>query len=219
MSIAITNIGVSGNTSGAALTLSSVTVPANSIIIVLIMEFVAAQPGSMSDSAGNTYSLISNLSINGTGIFYSITGKALSGGTITYTKHTSGTAVSLAASYLTGAALATPDSAVTASVTGTSKTPSLTSGVPSVRNEMLIGLMAYDTVAGIIADGNWVGAPSLGPTEGSGGFNNATVFGGSQLVASPAAKTFAPGLSLNSDWSVFIIGFRPVGTSGMMSVL
>src|SRR6516162_5800095 len=98
MTYAVTNIGGNGNITGAtlAITVPAAGVPRNSVILVAVSEQTATVFGTMADTAGNTYTVATQLNYTGGasttgagGMFISSTGTALvSGNTITYTKAT-----------------------------------------------------------------------------------------------------------------------------------
>ena len=225
MTISIVNAGVGGNSTGATATISGVTVPAGAIIVVLVGEASGASSlGSVSDSAGNSYSIITQAANDGSpvfgvgGIFYSTTGNALSNGTITYTKQSSPDAASLSAVYVTGAAATNPlDTAVTASATGLSTNPSVTSGTPATNCELFIGALSWSPNSGTFGEdgGNgWATPPNQGTSE-----SFTVVAGGSQVNGSYGAKTFAPSLSASFKWAAFIIGFKAPPSGRFLAIL
>ena len=133
--LALTNLGI-GGTSVTTL----VSVPAGCLIVVGFRGSTAP-----TDSAGNTYTLAKTVSSPGGSalfLYYCANCLALpSGSTITAT----GGSV-ITAAFTGGILAASPlDQAVSAS--GTSTTPSVTSGVPAESGELWIGIMALDTTA------------------------------------------------------------------------
>ena len=146
------DLGSSNNAAGATLTLTGVTVPANSLVCVAVSEAVAVTAGTLSDGTNSYTAITSELMSTSVGIgvifefFY--TG-AQSNLTLTYTKGGTGDKCSMAAFYALGVNGTTPvDSAVTAVAQSTSATPTITSGVPTQSGDLIVAMVAYDYSSG-----------------------------------------------------------------------
>ena len=220
MTISATSSGSGGNGSNTTVVLSGVTVPAGAIIVVAVTEASGdALLGSVSDSAGNSYSLITSADAGGSsfyesGIFYSTTGNALSGGSLTYTKHNGVANTAISAVYVTGAKASSPlDTAVTQRATGSSSAPSVTSGTPTSQGELFIATVGWPNATLTQDSGHGWASP---PAQGS---STANVAGGNQINSTAAALTFSPALGSAQSWAAFVIGFKPATRPGMFAVL
>jgi hypothetical protein len=150
-----------GTGAGATITVTVPAggVPAGSLIFVAATDLATTAGGSVVDTAGNTYTLISSVARNGAGAngfvrtYYAKNSTALaSGNSITLTKVDGTARGAMTALYATGMNTSAPlDLAVTA--TGSSAAPSVASGAPAVAGELFIGVVNHD---------EWVGHPSGG---------------------------------------------------------
>lgn len=213
MTVAVVDLGSHGDVAGATAALT-VTVPAKSLICVFASDFNSTGfGGSIGDGGHNTYTTIAqkfnnNSSANGYGIFaYAWNSVALTGATLAYTKKASGTNAAIAAFYATGIqTLFDPlDSGVTATTTGSSTTPSVTSGVAAVPGELIVGAICEH---GATSDTFSQDASFSSPFD----FNNSTVAvqaGGFLINISTAAQTYNT-IITNRPWAAFIAGFKPV---------
>lgn len=224
--MARTNIGT-----GAVIALTvSITVgaggvPAGNLIVVEVQDTTpGAATGTMSDTAGNTYTLAisrspNNSSTNGsTQYFYAWNCAALvSGNTIVYTGTSGTTSKSVSAVY-TNEADNTADpliSAVTTTATGTSATLSVTSGVPGVANAVFFACVGRNNPTGAVftqdtAHG-WSNPPN--DTHEGSGSPHSGINGGSQVNATNSALTFAPGWSTTANQALLIIAFNPASST------
>lgn len=215
-SITVTNIGVNNNTSGATLALTSVTVPASSLIIVGVCEYNSGTGGSGTVSDGvNTYTLIkaaSPNSLHGTCSIYSAPSASLTSGTITYTKFLTGSVTAISAFYASNMVSQAADSAVSASATGNSTSPSVTSGTPAVAGELFVALCGQADVVGPVSTftqdtaHGWT-TPFVDSVAGTS--PTASVDGGSQVNGSLSSLTFSPTLSSGGNWAAIVVGFKP----------
>ena len=214
--VSVVDLGTSTNTTGATLTLTSVTVPAGALICVLVTEAVSSSAGTLSDGGTNTYSIPTGASIalpsteGYTMIFRAYNASALTNATLTYTKQTSGRTASMSAFYATGIQTSSDptDSNVTATASRSSASPSVTSGTPSVQGELI--------VAGI----GWYAASSLTFTQATSftwgsPFDTVTTnaaaqqSGGKLINMGISPVTFAPTLSsATNDYGAIILGFK-----------
>lgn len=218
MAIVVTNIGTNGNFSGTTLALSSVTVPAGALIVVGTGESAntVSGTGSLADSAGNTYARVSNYfnnaAANGVGVvWYCVNAKAISAGTITLTKNVSGNDAAISAFYATG--IGAIDATITASGTGSTNSPTLTSGTPSGSNELFVGFAIYSGQTNTLTytqdtTNGWATPPTFF-TENDGLNGSVAVGGGTQVNATSLARTFHPTTGgVAGGTATFILGFK-----------
>lgn len=201
-----TSLGVNASTTGATVTLTGCTVPAGALIVVCVMDN-AAVAGSVADTL-NSYALASSVVVNAANIlqaFYAYNVTALSSGTITYTKHTSGATAVISAFYITGELTgSTPLDLVTLPTSGTSTSPSITSGTPTVSNEFFVGFIGTPT-AGVTLTQDVTHAWQNFPVIENA---NNTIAGGSFVNAGSGALTYAPTLSGSVKWGALLISFK-----------
>lgn len=206
---ALTSLGTNTNATGATLALTGCTVPGGALVVVCVME-AATVAGSVADNAPNTYSLASSVVVNAADIvqaFYSSNVNFLSGGTITYTKHTSGSACVISAFYITGELTSgSPLDLVTTPTTGTSAAISITSGTAAVANELnvaVIGcIVAGETLTQDVTHA-WQNFPVIESA------NSLTVAGGVFVNPGTAGLTYAPTLGTSTKWGALLITFKP----------
>lgn len=221
MAIVVTDIGNAGNSTGqATVTLTNVSVPSGAAICVIICEFTNnAASGTLGDGT-NTYTSISRgapnnaLSSNGFGNTYVASNvTALSGGTITYTKKTSGNAAAISAFYATGVATAPVDSTVTALTTGSSTAPSVTSAaVPAVSGELIVGSVFWSGGTSDTFTQDSTHAAYAAPFSFNKTTAHAEIAGGNFVQNTAASITYAPTIP-NDAWVAFIMGLKPGATA------
>lgn len=214
MAFSVTNLGTVGNTTGATgvITLGT-SVAAGSLIVVAATE-TAAIIGTLADTATNTYVSATSTTYfaggNIVAIFYVKNCLALvSTNTITYTKHTSGKQIGVSACYVTGADTTAPlDTAVSASATGTSTTPSVTGGTAGASGELNFGAVATNTPATFTQASGWA-TPFNEPTAQAGIQED----GGNQVNSGTSGLTFNPTYSSSGAWGALIVGFKAAATA------
>ena len=144
------DLGSGNNAAGATVTITSATyanIPAGAYGVALVSEAGSTTAGTLADTGNlNTWTLASSQTINGTGIgmiFVSPNMSAVASGTLTYTKHTTGTQATITAFYATSlsatAGTGSLNSAVTATVSAASSSPTVTSGAATVVGELIVG--------------------------------------------------------------------------------
>jgi len=222
MAIAVTNIGTGAAIAlGVSAAVGAGGVPAGTLIVVCVQDTtVGAATGSVADTAGNTYTLITskspnNSTTNGAAqMFYAWNSLALSSGdSITYTGTDATRSKSISAAYATGIQ-ASSDPLIAASVntaTGTSQTLSVTSGSPGVAGALFVAFVGRNnptsaTFTQDTADG-WSNPPN-DAHEGSGSPHSA-VNCGSQVNAANSTLTFAPGWNTTCNQAQLIAAFTP----------
>jgi hypothetical protein len=147
-SASLADLGSGNNAAGATVTITNATyanIPAGAYGVALVNEAGSTTAGTLSDGTNN-YTLASSQTVNGTGIgmvFVCPNMSAVVSGTLTYTKHTTGTQASITAFYATGmsatAGTGSLDANVTATLSAASSSPSLTSGAATVAGDLIIG--------------------------------------------------------------------------------
>lgn len=213
MPISLTNVGTASNSTGATVAVTAVSgAPAGNVVIVILVENAStSNHGSISDSAGNTYplvtatGLISSNSGNYNGqVFYGVINSAIAaGGTITYTRQLSNSPVAMDVFYASGLLTSGPlDSgtvraAITAGASGGGALPAITSGAPSVPNELFV---AVDF---------WEGNP-INFTQAGGWSSNPPTFVGVGL--SGTAVAVGPGALINTGTGA--VSYQPSSSNG-----
>ena len=208
------DLGSSNNAAGATLTLTGVTVPANSLVCVAVSEAVAVTAGTLSDGTHSYTKITSELMSTSVGIgvlFYYFYASPQSGLTLTYTKGGTGDKCSMAAFYATGINSTTPvDSAVTAVAQSTSATPTITSGVPTQSGDLIVAMVAYDYSS---AEALTNAGPFAAPFDNVTTQTTAQLGGGNLNVAGSLAVTYAPTIAHAPTGAALIIaGFAPAAT-------
>ena len=194
----VVNIGTNG---AASPSIGSVTVPGGATIFVEVTDQGTAV-GTLSDGT-NTYTLVTSISLNNTGadgtlgIFSSSSVAALSSATLSYTPH--GTSANMSAFYVTapsGAVIV--DVAATATNSGNSTTPTVTSGVPTNSGELFLAAVAQTSNSSIAQAPGWTTPFNSVTTE------NPPLFGGHQTNPGPSATSFTPGGGTSNPWATVV---------------
>lgn len=227
MAFAITTIGetndLAASGSTTAISVPAGGVPAGAAIIMLVCDRSATAPGgSVADTAGNSYvskvgANLNAVAANGFGAIFTTHDVAalVSGNSITYTKSVSGSSVNITASYITGAFAGVDpvDSAVTASSSGNSMNPTVTSGVPGLQRDIFIGAIAAIGGSGTFnQDSNWSSGGITNSVKASTA--NSTIVGGRLISTDALAKTFAPSFTSTATYAAMIIALSLPSVSG-----
>ena len=229
------------STSTAATTLAITTtaaVPAGAMIFLEISNHNNVLPSSVTDSAGNTYTLVS--AANGTTVAatlaYALNAAALaSGSTITIT-WASGRNAAAAAYYVTGIATASAADQQATNTTGSSATPSVgPTSATTQADELVIGLFGYSnthtftpgsgytalatvestgTVRGTCGEYKIVSA--TGAQTANGTFNSSATFAG--VLVTFKAATGGGSVALSASGTVAITGAASLSVSGSSGV-
>ena len=214
MAITVTNINTQVTTSGSAVTITAVTVPAGACIIMCWGDSNTVGSSPTFGDTHNTYVLAKSQNVDNTnadgmcGVHYVANATALSSGTITCTPATSGGGT-YSAFYATGVALSSPlDTTVTASAFGSSTSPSVTAAnAPAVANSLILGFVGVDGAIVTFTQDSAHAAYATPPTKQSNsGSPNAGLVGGT--VVSSSKLTYAPTIG-NHPWTAIILGFSP----------
>lgn len=229
--MAISNFLNSGGTANSAGATLVHTIPvggdvtAGATIIVWISDRGTSTPGgSITDSKSNSYTAISGSGFTGfTGYgrmwkAENVTALTNAGGdTITFTKPVSGSACAIAVGFATGVAVSPLDTAVTATSTGNSATPSVTAaGAASGTGELFIGGLATRGSAGAFtqdsANGAWA-TPFVQQASGTGN-TDARANGGFLLPAGTPTQIYAPTIAASTGWAMVLIALKPAAANG-----
>lgn len=198
-----TSLGTGTNSAGGTIILSTVTAPVGSMVVVLVAEANTAA-GSVTDSAGNTYTLAKLINGNPNAqIFYSSGIAALASGTITYTKAASGSNVVISAFYITGAA-ASPLDLATTGTTGTSTSPSITSAAPAVVNELFVTATQWAVASQTLTQDTNHAWAAITLAQG----NSLSITGGTFVNTGSGALTYAPTISASETWKQLLVSFK-----------
>lgn len=219
MAIVVTFVGNTAVASGNA-AVAGVTIPAGSLIYVQTEDKSnSASDGTLSDGGINTYVKIARANLNGVQangnlvVWYVKNCNALSGATLTFTPAIAGPNY-VGLIYATGIDTVAPlDTAVTASATGSSTAPSVTSGTPAVSGELFVGAVAA-TSSTYTADGAWTSENGSG--NGTLGIRCNDAY---QVNAGTGALTHAPTFSGSTPWADIVVGFKPAGAVSVVPFL
>lgn len=215
MSFTVTNVGTTTG-AGTSLALTVGTTIAIGTEVVVCLNTGAASVSTCADSQSNTYTLVKSQANNNDpnnqgvgGVYHSTLTTALGAAdTITITDGASVRKV-MSVFSITGAGAI--DTGVTAAAFGASSTPSVTSGVPAVSNELFIGVITQSNTRGIVQPGSWTTPPNQ---ESSGG----SVGGGNLVNTGTSAETYNPTLSGGAaDWAAIIFAYEPAAATTIIS--
>lgn len=208
--------------SGTMVTTTGVAVPTGSLILVAVRDDTSSVgTRTCVDSKSNTYTTVSQVAINNnTGLgavtlFYAWNCIALtSTDTITVSSAHTSEIIQMTACYASGIQTSSDpqDTAVKATNTGVSTTPSVTSGTPVQAGELFVGVLGVGiteaTDEGFNQDtGNgWAAPPNRRfNTDGTRG---GSVEGGTLVNAGTGTKTYAPTTNVSQNWGIIITGFK-----------
>lgn len=211
--VSIVDLGGQGAGGGgaASVTVGSGGIPAGSTIVVLGNSSAGNFSGTaVTDTAGNTYVLKGSSSYSAgslAAIWVVQNCSALvSGNTITV--HVPVGQLSIAALALVGVPASSLDLTTTPTV-GTSSTPSITSGTPTMAGEIFVAGLAYVAVSPTTTFTQAAGwSTPFDSITASGVVQN--LAGGSRIQTGSAAPfTYAPSLSASNKWGLFLLTFKP----------
>src|SRR6266404_3422346 len=208
----VTNIGSANGVGAQSVTVPAAGVPAGAHIIVIGCDngtgSLGNSNGTATDSAGNTYSSIATIPV-GTGVELSFLrsrpgaggGLALvSGNTVTYTPGTGGTVCSVSVFWVSGLAATGSDNAALGTNSGTSSSPTVTSGSPTGRGEFFIAAVAGSTlITTYNQDNSWSSPPGIISTAAP------VLGGGNQINAGSGALTYAPTFDTSDNWVAAVL--------------
>jgi hypothetical protein len=202
---AVTNIGTGAGAASATIIVPIVANQISPAVVVVAAWDLGGTPttGAVTDTRGNTYTRF--LTLGGLAVYVSNNSKGiLNTNNITYTKVDGVSAAELTACYSVNTSGFFLDTVVTATNTGASATPTVTSGTATMRGNLYFGICANAGSRTFAQDvGNGWAAP---PTDTT--VNNAiNLAGGSKTSTGITAQTFAPTLSGSSPWNVAIFAF------------
>lgn len=206
------------------------SIPAGAMIFAIVHEYsttVDTSAGGTFSDGVNTYTKgtpVNNNgeSLKGTGMYFYVTNsQVLTNTSLTYTKVSTDSIVSMSIFYVTGLAVSDAlDTAVTATSHGQTiaTTPifTLNSGTPIQSGELFIAFMTFIKPTGqyqYLDTANGWNAQDLSVTAGCGLSMNAAMIGGAQINTGTGAKTFSPTMSTvggtgTVNWAAWILGFK-----------
>lgn len=234
MSFTITNLGSVTNSTGAtlAITVPAAGIPKGALVLVLDSEannITYSTGGTMTDTQGNTYTQVvhgnnNNIATVNFGVLWQsiLTTALVSGNTITLTKQVSGGNAIMAGMSITGQLASSPlDATTQATAFGSSSTPSVTSGVPTVNNELIIGGMSWQDTANATYSQDTTHSFTVPFATGktTGGVQKAAIGGGSKVISGASAQTFSPTLTASDRWWAFVVGVKPAPTAASLGYI
>jgi hypothetical protein len=208
----ITDIGHNSNSTGAsvAVTLPG-AIPAGVTVVVCTTEISTGSSGGSVSDGTNTYSSIvakalNNVTTNGFGqLWYAPNATAVASGSLTYNKLGSGAKANISAFYVNAVQAASLDTAATNSATGSSASPSVTSGVPIQSGELFVACMTNGAPGATLTQASGWTAPPDSDT----GTSSVGVIGGHQTNSGSSALTYSPTTGGQSVvWADFIIALK-----------
>lgn len=216
---AATALHSGGHTAALSTTITvAADAPTGSLIVVgATQDGSSVTPGTVTDSAGNTYTLITSKTLNnnsGNGIgaiyyAYNISSLTNGVGTITYTNG-GGVSRSIALSIfdITGEkTVSTPLDLNTTATSGLSSSISIgPSGTPSVIGELFVGFAFFATTA-ISAASQGAGFTTP-PNPVNSSASNPGIVGGTLIEAGTSTHTYAPTLNTSNRWAAVLVSFK-----------
>lgn len=221
-------VHITSNESGfnsTMVTTTGLAVPAGALILVAERDD-SATVGNRTciDSKGNVYTRIGQVALNGntgngaTAMFYAWNCIALTA-TDTITVASPGTAeiIQMTACYCGSGVLnlADPnDTVVTATNSGVSTTPTVTSGTPGQSNELFVaslgtGITEASDLEGFNQDTTHGWVTPFNRRFNSDGTRGGQIVGGNQVNTGTGAKTFSPTINTSMNWGTIVTGFYP----------
>jgi len=215
MPLSVTNIG---SNTGVAVNTVAVTVPAGGVpvgalIVVCVSDNSVSGTGGLNavaDTGGNVYTSAvqannNNAAANGCGIMYTanVTKALVNTNTITYTLGTATSSAAVAAFYIKGAPTLIE---AKNSATGSSTTPSVTSGTPSVAGDLFIGMVSATTLVSSFTQDSTNAAWASPPGQVS--IAAPPLGGGNVVNAGAGTRTYAPTFGTTDTWAALIMGVQ-----------
>jgi hypothetical protein len=200
-------IGSSATVSGGKITITvgAGGVPAGVQIFCAFAENSASGTATCADTAGNTYGIAGTQNVSvGAYIFRERTGLALvNSNTIVITLSGGATLGAVSVFYVPDLVNAIVDTHVDA--TGTSATPSVTSGVPTSPGDFFLGVVAGSSVITTATQDStheaWASPPGVVEVAAP------VLVGGTVLKSAKAAATYAPTFNVSDVWAATISGY------------
>jgi len=223
MAITLVDLGGNNSTAGPTVTVG-VTVPAGDLVYVTVFEKSASNiTGSVTDPVNGTYNFYKGVSPNGSAAegfmtsFYIWNAKALSVQNITYTKGTSGvfTQVNVLRASGIGTGNDPLDLNAGGTASGSSATPSITSGTFARTGELIINYLGWSAVGGDFFTQDSTNAAYASPPPVANNSGSAEANAGGFLVRTSLAPIlYAPVLNNSRPWAIIQAVFAPPGTPG-----
>ena len=218
MPISLTAIGTNN---GKASTGLAITVPAGGVpqgaLIVFCSVSLTNDVTAVSDTNNSGYTqAVSSGGPPRTQTYYFPNCAALvSTNTITPT-YAAATTIAMSAFYATGIATVGPLDNTTGVATGSSTTPSATTGTLLVSGELVVGVVAVNGPSGdtFTQLGGFAAPPTRVGTSGGATASNVTLDGGTELAPDTTAVTYNPTLGTSHAWAETIATFKPAAAAG-----
>lgn len=208
--IAVTHIGTSSNSTIAI----GVDIPASALIVVGVYDSnnAASNVGTLSDTVNGAHTLGPNANNNGATangaakIFYFWNSAAIGSGTGASINYSVGAGTRrMSAFYATGIQTSADPGEASATATGASAAPSVTSGSPTAAGELFVGLVGNTGNFAFTQDAALAWAT---PPNGSYGISGPGIRGGSVVNAGGTALTYAPTLGGSTNWAALVLAFK-----------
>jgi hypothetical protein len=179
-------------------------VPANALIIVLVVKNGVAA-SSVTDSAGNTYTRVSQAMPASAGlvaVFHTYNSAAIApGGSITLALGETVNA-QMSAFFVTNVTTAGDPLDVVAFGSGTGTSPSATTSSPLEAGELFVSLVGSSaTPASFTQDVRWNAPPPIASLIAP------ALAGGNVTPAGQTAQTYAPTFGSSVPWAAIVVGF------------
>jgi hypothetical protein len=148
---AVTNIGTAADAAAATLIIPVLANQLSPAVVIVAVWDLGGTPaaGAVTDTRGNSYTR--TITLGGLAVYVSNNSKGiLNTNSITYTKVDGVSAAEVTACYSVNTSGFFLDTAVTATNTGTSSTPTVTSGVATMRGNLYFLAFAQAIVAGLL---------------------------------------------------------------------
>lgn len=213
MAFTVTSQGGGANNTGTILSVNPTSNIAGGSLIVVVAGTLDTIR-TLSDTAGNTYTLAKSSSTGGrqAAIWYCLAATALTtASSITYTKTTNNAAIGMSVLSATYTGVLSLDLSIPPTV-GNSTAPSITSGTASASGELFIGAVGAGHNSGgtFTQASGWSNCLTFEAGAGVG-----SAMGGFQVNAGTGALTYNPTIS-TSFWNAFILSFNAVASGTVM---
>jgi hypothetical protein len=212
------SLGTSAVKASATQTINLVAASPAGAGIVVAFVCSASASYSISDSAGNAYTLIVSLTLaNNAGILYiahSLNANALAIGNQITVTISSGSTSYVAAALSIANCLAGNFYSSGDSLTGITTTPSISNTSPAGVSYLLIGFLGVNGPLGdtFTQSSGWTSVPERAGTTGQSAASNYALEGGYQKVSAATPFTYAPTLGSARDWGMQVLYFTTPST-------
>lgn len=198
-------LGTGSGNGGSHVITTVANCPAGNLIVISTCLSLTSSIASIVDSAGNTYTILDSVTGN-PGLFVSYCANCLnlpSGGTITLTTSSGGTAQRSTAMCVSGIATSSPVDTSNHTATGSAATSatSVSTGTLAQASELVVGVSTFVTaISGYTPGGSFT---AIGGVSTSSGVQNAY-----QIVSAATAVAYAPSWTTASNYRTDIVSFK-----------